>query len=211
VLGVGFFTAWFDRLERADVWTRFVDAQDDAALRLACDALKVHARETLRFDADQSAAIEDAVRAFPASASFAVRSSSPEEDLEGASFAGGYATVLGVVRATLEDAIRRAFVSCLDVRVAVYKKQNGSDWRRPRIAVMVQRQIASDVAGVGFSINPLTNSYDEAVFNANFGLGSGCRRHRDPRPVRRRSRRANHRDDDWPEGDIDLAAARWRH
>jgi pyruvate,water dikinase len=57
------------------------------------------------------------------------------------------------------------------VRVAVYKKQNGFDWRRPRIAVIVQRQIASDVAGVGFSVNPLTNSYDEAVFNANFGLG----------------------------------------
>jgi len=35
----------------------------------------------------------------------------------------------------------------------------------------VQRQIASEVAGVGFSVNPLTNAYDELVFNANFGLG----------------------------------------
>ena len=171
VLGVGFFAAWLDRLQRSDVWTRFVGADDDAALKVACDALKVHARDTLRFDVDQSATVADAARAFPASALFAVRSSSPEEDLEGASFAGGYETVLGVVRATLEEAILRAFVSCLDARVAVYKKQNGFDWRRPRIAVVVQRQIASDVAGVGFSINPLTNSYDEAVFNANFGLG----------------------------------------
>lgn len=32
-------------------------------------------------------------------------------------------------------------------------------------------QIASDIAGVGFSVNPLNNDYDEAVFNANWGLG----------------------------------------
>ena len=41
----------------------------------------------------------------------------------------------------------------------------------PRIAVIVQQQIASEVAGVGFSLNPLTNDYDEAVIDANWGLG----------------------------------------
>ena len=30
---------------------------------------------------------------------------------------------------------------------------------------------ASEVAGVGFSMNPLTNNFDQSVFNANFGLG----------------------------------------
>jgi phosphohistidine swiveling domain-containing protein len=35
----------------------------------------------------------------------------------------------------------------------------------------VQVQIASDVAGVGFSIDPVTNDYDHAVFSANWGLG----------------------------------------
>ena len=36
---------------------------------------------------------------------------------------------------------------------------------------MVQKQIASDVSGVAFSLNPNNNDYDEAVINSNFGLG----------------------------------------
>ena len=33
------------------------------------------------------------------------------------------------------------------------------------------KQINSDVSGVGFSINPINNDYDEAVITSNFGLG----------------------------------------
>jgi phosphohistidine swiveling domain-containing protein len=36
---------------------------------------------------------------------------------------------------------------------------------------VVQQQIDSEIAGVGFSLNPLTNDYDEAVIDANWGLG----------------------------------------
>ena len=35
--------------------------------------------------------------------------------------------------------------------------------------MVVQQQIDSEVAGVGFSLNPLTNDYDEAVFDAKPG------------------------------------------
>ena len=61
----------------------------------------------------------------PSTKFFAVRSSSPEEDLEGASFAGGYKTVLGVTREHLFDSIIESFVSCLDIRVFAYKKYKG--------------------------------------------------------------------------------------
>ncbi len=37
------------------------------------------------------------------------------------------------------------------------------------MAVIVQEQIDSDVAGVGFLINPLTNDFDEDVVDANWG------------------------------------------
>ena len=37
--------------------------------------------------------------------------------------------------------------------------------------VIVQRQIASDISGVAFSLNPSNNCYDEIVISANFGLG----------------------------------------
>jgi len=55
----------------------------------------------------------------------AVRSSSPEEDLEGASFAGGYKTILGATRDNLYESIIESFVSCLDIRVFSYKKHKG--------------------------------------------------------------------------------------
>jgi pyruvate,water dikinase len=78
---------------------------------------------------------------------------------------------LGVFLADLEDAVRHCFLSSLDERVLVYKAAQGFDLGSARMAVVVQRQIASDAAGVAFSLNPLTNDYDEAVIDANWGLG----------------------------------------
>ncbi|MGK0468803.1 PEP/pyruvate-binding domain-containing protein, partial [Clostridium sp.] len=95
----------------------------------------------------------------------------PEEDLEGTSFAGMYETLLGQRRESLEKAIAEAFSSCFDFRVMAYKKEHGMDLEGTSIAVVVQLQIASDVSGVGFSLNPLNNCYDEVMINASFGLG----------------------------------------
>jgi len=52
-----------------------------------------------------------------------------------------------------------------------YKQQGGFDPLDPKIAVIIQMQIASDISGVAFSLNPVNNSYDQCVINANFGLG----------------------------------------
>ena len=67
--------------------------------------------------------------------------------------------------------MRHCFLSSLDERVFVYKAAQGFDLGSARMAVVVQRQVASDAAGVAFSLNPLTNDYDEAVIDANWGLG----------------------------------------
>ena len=56
-----------------------------------------------------------------AAAGVAVRSSSPEEDLATASWAGMYATHLGVGLEDLEDAVRSCFASCFDARVVAYR------------------------------------------------------------------------------------------
>ena len=169
VLSVSFFEPWFAAIEASSAWDAFASAGPDDLAR-ACAALKV-AGSGLSFCDEQRVAVDQALSDFPAKALFAVRSSSPEEDLEGSSFAGGYETVLGVTRATLSDAVRRAFLSCLDARVAIYKREHGFDPTRPSIAVVIQRQIASEVAGVGFSVNPIDNAYDDAVFSGNWGLG----------------------------------------
>jgi pyruvate,water dikinase len=99
---------------------------------------------------------------------FAVRSSSPHEDDFGALFAGGYETSLGVVREDIEHAIRKSFVSAFNERVVEYKRQKGYDQTDVRIAVVVQEMVSSESSRVAFSINPVTNSYDECVINANF-------------------------------------------
>jgi rifampicin phosphotransferase len=169
VLAVDFFQPWLEALKTTVAWSAFASAgADDMAA--ACAALK-KASDDFVFNEKQASAIESELKNFASNALFAVRSSSPEEDLEGASFAGGYETILGVNKAKMEEAVLRAFASCLDFRVAAYKKEHGFDASSPKIAVVIQQQIASEVAGVGFSINPLTNNFDEIVINANFGLG----------------------------------------
>ena len=52
-----------------------------------------------------------------------------------------------------------------------YNQANMSADGIPQIAVVIQCQIASEMAGVGFSLNPINNDYDEAVIDANYGLG----------------------------------------
>lgn len=169
VLTVDFFQEWLDALKLTDQWKNFTHSQA-RDLKTHCDLLKREAR-TFSFSQSQKMAVEEALQPFPQDALFAVRSSSPAEDLEGSSFAGGYETVLGVTRGGILEAVRVAFSSSLDYRVLAYKNQHGFDIHDPRIAVVVQKQIDSTASGVAFSINPLTNDYDEAVFNANFGLG----------------------------------------
>ncbi len=172
ILPVGFFAAWLERVKESAAWRDFLAASPEeyssrcAALKELCPALE--------FDPRQLAILEEGFSTLdPAyrNGLFAVRSSSPEEDVEGASFAGGYQTVLGVDRAGIPDAVRICFASCLDERVFHYKRSHGFSTREARIAVVVQAQIPSDVSGVGFSLNPLNNCYDEALVNANWGLG----------------------------------------
>jgi phosphohistidine swiveling domain-containing protein len=169
ILSVDFFAPWLLKLKATSEWAVFADAEKDG-LAGACASLKKMVPR-LRFTKEQARELASAMEGHAAGTLFAVRSSSPEEDLEGASFAGGYETVLGVPAGRLGPAIRRAFSSCLDYRVALYKLRNGYRTGDAKIAVIVQEQIDSEVAGVGFSLNPLTNDYDEALLNANWGLG----------------------------------------
>ena len=148
------------------------DAPPDSRATL-CNALKEHC-PALSLEAAQREALEDVRKILAGRGDdvlFAVRSSSPEEDLVSASFADGYETRLGVRGHELEQALLHCFASTFDERVFVYKREHGFDVLSPRLAVVVQQQIASEVAEVGFSLNPLTNDYDEAVIDANWGLG----------------------------------------
>ncbi|MCC7536377.1 MAG: hypothetical protein IT379_09195 [Deltaproteobacteria bacterium] len=118
-------------------------------------------------DASPSALADALARLGPGP--YAVRSSGVAEDLADASFAGQYETVLGV--ATLEavaEAAARVRASGLGERAAAYRAYTHAE--RAPLGVLVQRQIAPDVAGVVFSANPLTGD-DEVVIEVVRGLG----------------------------------------
>jgi pyruvate,water dikinase len=101
-----------------------------------------------------------------------VRSSSTFEDLAQAAFAGQHDTFLNV--RGLDDIcarVRDCFASLWGDRAVLYRRRQGFTQRAARMAVVVQRQVACDRAGVGFSVDPVSGRVDRVVIEANYGLG----------------------------------------
>jgi pyruvate,water dikinase len=117
-------------------------------------------------------AIAQALAAFPADAAFSVRSSATTEDLGGAAFAGQHETYLNCVGvADVAAHVKECWISLWSDRAVAYRRAAGFDIASTSMAVVVQRMALCDVAGVGFSMNPITGNLREQVFDANYGLG----------------------------------------
>jgi rifampicin phosphotransferase len=198
VLTVKYFEPWMKALMQQPAWTSFADqVERNDVTKEVCDAVKEACRrlfcDSSNTDRTMTVALQEAIdevfdtitteKSSQDALLVAVRSSSPEEDLTGSSFAGGYETTLGVP--LLDDqkrqqALVESFVSMFDYRVVQYKlkmQQSASKndvtyaVLHPRIAVVVQEQLRSSTSGVAFSMNPSNNCYDEITITANYGLG----------------------------------------
>jgi pyruvate,water dikinase len=102
----------------------------------------------------------------------AVRSSATAEDLPGAAFAGQQDTYLNVVgEESLIDAVRRCWGSLWTERALAYRAKLGIDPADVRIAVVVQKMVQAETAGVMFTANPLTGERAQLVIDASGGLG----------------------------------------
>ena len=102
----------------------------------------------------------------------AVRSSATAEDLPNASFAGQQDTYLNVIgTGAVLDAVQRCWASLWTRRAVVYRATNGIDHQAVRLAVVVQRMVDAEVAGVLFTANPITGKRRQAVIEASPGLG----------------------------------------
>jgi len=102
----------------------------------------------------------------------AVRSSATAEDLPFASFAGQQDTYLNIVGIeAILDAVRHCWASLWTDRAVSYRASNTIDHRTVRLAVVIQRMVDAQVAGVLFTANPLTGHRHQAVIDANPGLG----------------------------------------
>lgn len=100
----------------------------------------------------------------------AVRSSAIGEDSAAASFAGQHATMLNVGgEQELLEAVRAVWRSATTEAALAYRQRLGVEGP-PRMGVVVQRLAAAEVAGVLFTVNPVTGA-DERVIEAAWGLG----------------------------------------
>jgi pyruvate,water dikinase len=107
----------------------------------------------------------------PANALLAVRSSATDEDGATQSFAGIHETRLNVTPGEVPEAIRSCWNSVTSHQALAYRQVQGLCTANPQTAVLVQRMIPAVVAGVAFTVNPITQSEDEIVINSAFGLG----------------------------------------
>ena len=103
----------------------------------------------------------------------AVRSSGAEEDSASASFAGQFASVLGVQgHGALLEALKACWASYVSPKSLRYRAQRGMDLGpEPRLAVIVQVQVFSMKSGVLFTVHPLEPRSGTACIEANFGTG----------------------------------------
>ena len=120
---------------------------------------------------DVERAIRDAYRRI-GGGSVAVRSSATAEDLPEAAFAGQQETFLGIVdEKGLLDAVRRCWASLWSDRAISYRERQGLADTPVKLAVIVQRLVPADAAGVMFTANPVTGARDETIVDASTGLG----------------------------------------
>ncbi len=93
------------------------------------------------------------------------------EDGEQQSWAGQLESCLNVTAETLLDSIKTCWASAFSARAVAYQASGGAAIDRARLGVVVQRMLASDKAGVAFSIHPVTGESDQLVIEAVRGLG----------------------------------------
>ena len=153
-----------DRLSR-------VDPDDPDAMRTLSAAIRRAIDATVIPD-DLAVAITRAVAGHGEEAAYAVRSSATAEDLPTASFAGQQDTYLNVVGpAAILDHVSRCWASLFTERAVSYRLRNGIDHRQVQMAVVVQRMVVPQAAGVLFTADPLTSNRKVASVEATVGLG----------------------------------------
>ncbi|MDP9999588.1 PEP/pyruvate-binding domain-containing protein [Pseudarthrobacter sulfonivorans] len=102
----------------------------------------------------------------------AVRSSATAEDLATASFAGQQETYLNVRgMAALSAAVLGCWASLWTARAMAYRARQGIRPDQVRLAVVVQRMVDADAAGVMFTANPSNGRRNQTVISAAWGLG----------------------------------------
>jgi len=143
---------------------------DEAGLRRRCQRMAELVRKA-GMTPEVRAALLGAYRALGDDAVVAVRSSATGEDSADASFAGMNASFTNV---SGDDAVVGKVIGCwaslFSPRVVAYRAARGFT-KSPAMAVVVQRMIAAECAGVAFTADPSSGRTDRVVIEAARGQG----------------------------------------
>ncbi|MGA6926085.1 MAG: PEP/pyruvate-binding domain-containing protein [Desulfosarcina sp.] len=138
----------------------------DMALRIRNRFLKTPLPEPLR--KRLTAAIEGRF----GERAVAVRSSSPQEDRKGSSFAGLHESYVNVRGADpILTHIRLVWASLWSDGALIYRKELGLNMQKAAMAVIVQELVEGQCSGVAFSMSP--DGADHGVVESVYGLNQG--------------------------------------
>jgi pyruvate,water dikinase len=102
---------------------------------------------------------------------FAVRSSAVDEDSKEFSFAGQLESFLGVPTKEVAEKVLAVWQSAYSERVKAYRLEHRlGQCIAP--AVIVQKMIDAESAGVSFAVDPISGSWGQALVSSVWGLGN---------------------------------------
>ncbi|NTU98823.1 hypothetical protein HGA64_02350 [Candidatus Falkowbacteria bacterium] len=101
----------------------------------------------------------------------AVRSSATAEDGAQAAWAGQLESYLNTNTETLLENVKKCWASLFTPRAIFYRIEQGFKEKNVSVAVVVQKMVDSECAGIAFSLHPVLNDYRQIVIDAGYGLG----------------------------------------
>lgn len=143
---------------------RLADAQDSgAALAVLADVCILPAL--------QNTLVAAVAQLCPPGAHLAIRSSAVDEDAAQHSFAGQLESFLNVAPADVPAKILAVWRSAFGERVYIYCREHGLPLPPRAPAVLIQRMVQAERAGVAFSADPVSGRRNITVVTAVHGLG----------------------------------------
>lgn len=101
----------------------------------------------------------------------AVRSSATAEDSAKAAWAGQLETFLNTTEKTLLKNVKECWASLFTPQAIFYRFEKNLQRKKISVAVVIQKMVNSEMAGVAFSVHPVTQNRNQILIEASFGLG----------------------------------------
>lgn len=147
-----------------------IKSENAESLRAGSEQLRALVKEA-GMPSELRQQIIDCYRTLGSNLRVAVRSSATSEDTAGSSFAGMHETFTNVASETeLIEKVQTCWMSVWGERVIAYRDSLNVR-AEPAIAVVVQRMVDADCAGVMFTVDPASSDPARIVVEGAFGLG----------------------------------------